>query len=106
VRISRFATVTSRTPGVVRRLFTPAERDLPAASLAARFAAKEAVVKALGGASSRWHDAEVHTDETGRPQLLLSGRMATIADELGITSWHVSLSHDADVAVAVVLAER
>jgi len=74
--------------------------------LAARFAAKEALAKALGAPSGmHWVDAEVRTDETGRPSLALSGSVAARAAELGIRHTHVSLSHDAGIASAVVVLE-
>ena len=71
-------------PGSAVRLFTPAERGLPVASLAARFAAKEAVAKALGApAGLVWHDCEVVTADSGRPHLLLRGTVAAAADGAG-----------------------
>jgi holo-[acyl-carrier protein] synthase len=77
------------------------------ASLAARFAAKEALAKALGApAGMHWADAEVQTDETGRPSLTLRGSVARRAAELGVVHTHVSLSHDAGIASAVVVLER
>ena len=88
------------------RLFTATELTRPLASLAARFAAKEALAKALGApAGLHWIDAEVQTDETGRPSLVLSGSVARRADEIGATRVHVSLSHDAGIASAVVVLE-
>ncbi|OKI24589.1 holo-ACP synthase [Streptomyces sp. CB03911] len=101
-----------RTPGMAERLFTEAELTLPSgarrspASLAARFAAKEALAKALGAPGGlHWHDAEVHTEPSGQPVLRVTGTVAARAAELGVSSWHVSLSHDAGVASAVVVAE-
>ncbi|WP_329495503.1 holo-ACP synthase [Kitasatospora herbaricolor] len=110
--IDRFGAAMERTPGMAERLFTPAELTLPSgarrspASLAARFAAKEALAKALGAPGGlHWHDAEVHTEPSGRPALRVTGTVAARAAELGVSSWHVSLSHDAGVASAVVVAE-
>jgi holo-[acyl-carrier protein] synthase len=110
--IDRFAASVERTPAMLDRLFTPAERLLPsgqqrsAASLAARFAAKEALAKALGAPPGlEWHDAEVRSEESGRPTLHVRGTVAARAAELGVRSWHLSLSHDAGVASAVVVAE-
>ncbi|MFG2077232.1 holo-[acyl-carrier protein] synthase [Nonomuraea maritima] len=106
VDIARFETALQRTPGLRDRLFTDAERELPVQSLAARFAAKEAVAKALGAPAGLGHrEAEVCRDELGRPRLRVSGRAAEAADGLGVKRWHVSLSHDAGVAVAYVIAE-
>ena len=77
-----------------------------AAGLAARFAAKEALAKALGAPGDLlWHDAEVVVGERGRPHLEVRGTVAERAAELGVTSWHVSLSHDGGIASAVVVAE-
>ncbi|MCX4748511.1 holo-ACP synthase [Kitasatospora sp. NBC_01287] len=110
--IDRFTEALARTPALGDRLFTAAERLLPsgqqrsAASLAARFAAKEALAKALGApAGLDWHDAEVRSEPSGRPTLHVRGTVAARAAELGVRSWHLSLSHDAGVASAVVIAE-
>ncbi len=106
VDVERFRQTLDRTPALRTRVFTAAEVQLPLASLAARFAAKEALAKALGApAGMHWVDAEVHTDETGRPALALSGSVASRAAELGVRHTHVSLSHDAGIASAVVVLE-
>lgn len=106
VDLARFEQSLARTPRLAERLFTPAERSLPVASLAARFAAKEAAAKALGAPGGLdWHDAEIETDGSGRPRLVVRGTVAAAADRLGVSGWHVSLSHDAGTAVAMVVAE-
>lgn len=106
VDVTRFAQTLERTPGLRTRLFTPAERDLPVRSLAARFAAKEAVAKALGAPGGMsWQDCEVVREESGRPTLRVRGTVAAVAAGLGVTRWHLSLSHDGGVAVAQVVAE-
>lgn len=112
VPVERFAAALRRTPSLATRLFTPAELQAPtgvprpADSLAARFAAKESLAKALGGGGGmHWTDAEVLTDESGRPFLTVSGTVAKVADALGVTRWHVSLSHDGGMAAATVIAE-
>ncbi|MDQ3424522.1 MAG: holo-ACP synthase [Actinomycetota bacterium] len=106
VDVARFEATLQRTPALRTRLFTALERERPAASLAARFAAKEALAKALGApAGLHWVDAEVRTDESGRPSLALTGSVADRAAELGVGSVHVSLSHDAGIASAVVVLE-
>ena len=74
--------------------------------LAGRFAAKEALAKALGApAGLRWSDCEVLSDETGRPDLVVTGSVAERIDDLGVSRLHVSISHDAGVAVAMVVIE-
>jgi holo-[acyl-carrier protein] synthase len=106
VDIARFGEALDRTPGLSERLFTETERRLHLASLAARFAAKEALAKALGApAGLHWHDAEVVSEASGRPQLQVRGTVAEQAAKLGVRRWHLSLSHDAGMASAVVLAE-
>lgn len=106
VDVARFGDTLARTPAMQERLFTSAEQQRPLASLAARFAAKEALAKALGApAGMHWTDAEVRTDESGRPSLTLSGSVAVRAAELGVRHTHVSLSHDAGIASAVVVLE-
>ncbi len=74
-----------------------------AESLAARFAAKEAVFKALGSRVG-WRQVEVERGPTGKPTLLLHGQAAELARKLGLRSWSVSLSHSRQYAVAVVVA--
>jgi holo-[acyl-carrier protein] synthase len=110
--IDRFEASLQRTPGLVQRLFLSSELLLPSgerrgvASLAVRFAAKEALAKALGApAGLHWTDAEVYVEGSGQPRLRVKGTVAARAAELGVRSWHVSLSHDAGVASAVVIAE-
>ena len=106
VDIARFGETLERTPAMRERLFTPAERQRPLASLAARFAAKEALAKALGAPTGMsWLDAEVVNAPTGDPRLDLRGSVLTRADELGVADVHVSLSHDAGIASAVVVLE-
>jgi holo-[acyl-carrier protein] synthase len=104
--VGRFAESVQRRPGLVRRLFTAAEAELPVASQAARFAAKEALAKALGAPDGlSWQDAEIVTDEAGRPFFSITGTVGARAASLGIGRIHVSLSHDAGIASAVVICE-
>ncbi|MBO0846112.1 MAG: holo-ACP synthase [Nocardioides sp.] len=106
VDLARFEAVLRRRPGLSARLFTPAEAGLAHASLAARFAAKEALAKALGGPGNlAWHDAEVVSESSGRPLFTLRGTVAARATELGAVHVHLSLSHDAGIASAVVVLE-
>lgn len=111
VDLARFENVLQRTPGITERLFTEAEKtsaeghELPLQSLAGRFAVKEAVAKALKApAGMHFHDCEVSNG--GAPQLTISGSVKAVADELGVTNWHVSISHDGPVAIAYVIAEK
>jgi holo-[acyl-carrier protein] synthase len=113
VLVDRFARSLARTPSLGDRLFTEAERRTGSGaprspeSLAARFAAKEAVAKALGApAGLNWHDCEVASDPDGRPWLTVSGTVAAAAAERGINRWHLSLSHDGGIASAMVVAEQ
>lgn len=104
--LGRFSQALERTPGMRDRLFTEAEKQLPVRSLAARFAAKEALAKALGAPGGLlWTDAEVQRAPDGRPILHVTGTVAEAARQRGITHWHVSLSHDGGIATAVVIAE-
>jgi len=115
VRISRFgALLQKRKQAVLERLFTPGElaysfakRD-PSPHLAARFAAKEAFLKALGlglrqGLS--WQQVEIVTDSLGKPSLVLSGNAAEIMQQRGARTCHLSYSHDGDYAMATVILE-
>lgn len=112
VPVARFAESLARTQGLADRLFTAAELRTAAGdprspeSLAGRFAAKEALAKALGAPGDlHWTDAEVTLTEAGQPHLELSGTVAARARELGVSAWHVSLSHDGGIASAVVVVE-
>jgi len=104
--LERWQAMASRRPGVVERVLTPAEAGLAPHSQAARFAAKEALAKALGSPGGlEWHDAEVVSDPSGRPSFAVRGTVAALAEALGVSALHLSLSHDAGVATAVVIAE-
>jgi holo-[acyl-carrier protein] synthase len=107
VDVARFGEALERTPRLAARLFTEAEiASGGTPSLAARFAAKEALAKALGAPGGLpWHDAEVVRLDSGRPVLQVSGRVAEEAAAQGVRTWHLSLSHDAGIATAIVVAE-
>jgi holo-[acyl-carrier protein] synthase len=106
VDIARFEDAVRRTPGLAERLFTASEAARPPASLAARFAAKEALAKALGAPEGlAWHDAEVVSESSGRPRFELRGTVAARAAAVGAAHVHLSLSHDAGLASAVVVLE-
>jgi holo-[acyl-carrier protein] synthase len=104
VNIERFAHSLERTPGLIDRLFTQSEQSKPISSLAARFAAKEALAKALNaGKGLLWLDAEVINLETGKPVFLFRGEIAEIIDGATV---HLSISHDSGIASAIVIVER
>jgi holo-[acyl-carrier protein] synthase len=112
VELERFRQTLARTPAIVDRLFTAAEREYgekakdPAPRLAARFAAKEAVMKALGVGIEAFPftDVEVVRAESGAPSLVLTGKAAALADERGVTTWHLSLTHTEETAMAIAIA--
>ena len=104
VDISRFQESLERTPGLKDRLFTESEKSKGIASLAARFAAKEALAKALQvPAGLNWHDCEVVNLENGRPVFLFRNQIADLIDGAQV---HLTLSHDAGIASAMVVIER
>lgn len=106
VGVARFSAALERTPGVAARLLTPTEREGAVPSLAARFAAKEAVSKALGAPPGlRWLDVEIGREPGGRPSVQVRGTVRRAADNLGVRRWHVSLSHDGGMVVATAIAE-
>jgi holo-[acyl-carrier protein] synthase len=115
IEVSRIADQLSQDPRFRHRLFTDGEityceaRRFKAQNYAARFAAKEALLKALGtGLRGRmkWKDIEVVNDEVGRPDLRVSGGVGRLFNKKGISAVHVSISHVKDLAVAVVVVEK
>ncbi|MBF4461632.1 MULTISPECIES: holo-ACP synthase [unclassified Rathayibacter] len=106
VDLARFERAIERTPRLRERLFAESERGLAVASLAGRFAAKEALIKALGdSAGARWHDMVVERDEHGNPSFVLHGAARDAAAARGVVRLHLSMTHDAGVACAFVVAE-
>ncbi|MDO5285743.1 MAG: holo-ACP synthase [Actinomycetia bacterium] len=104
--LARWQAMCRRRPGAAARVLCPYELALPARSQAARFAAKEALAKALGApAGLSWHDAEVVTDPAGRPVFEVRGSVAERLAALGAARIHLSLSHDGGLAVAMVVVE-
>ncbi|MBO0831644.1 MAG: holo-ACP synthase [Actinobacteria bacterium] len=104
--IARLEAALARTPALATRLFAESERELPLRSLAGCFAAKEAVAKVLGAPTGlRWTDAILCRDGQGRPALQIEGTVAAAAARLGVKRWHVSISHDSGLCVAMVVAE-
>lgn len=113
VEVERMQRILARTPSFARKVFSQAEQDYcnaqanPATHYALRFAAKEAVVKALGTgfAQGVWvHDVEVERAKNGRPSVKLSGRALQIAREQGVRDISISLSYTHTDAVACAMA--
>lgn len=113
VDIDRFRRSLERTPTMRTRLFTAAElayvepQSDPVPSLAARFAAREAVMKALGvglGAFG-FHDVWVERAPSGQPRLEFAGQALVLSDAAGVRAWHLSLTHSDFTAAAYVIAE-
>ncbi len=111
VDIERFGRIIERSPGVLSRTLSAGEQFLPTGeqrpveSLAARFAAKEAVAKALGAPGVLpWHECEVVSSESGQPLVTLTGSLAELSRNRGIVDWQLSLSHDGGIAIAFVVA--
>ena len=110
--VERMRTALERTPTLRHRLFTVAEqaycdrRKDPTERYAARFAAKEAVLKAmgLGLGACRWHDIEVARAESGVPSVLLHGVARDLAAERGISRWLLTMTHTHRVAEAIAVA--
>lgn len=106
VDVARFEQVCQRTPGLLARLLVDSEQRCGRASTAARFAAKEALAKALGApVGLRWHDAVVRSLDDGRPVFEVGGTVAAACQSQGVRSIHLTLSHDGGVAVAMVVVE-
>lgn len=113
VAVARFAAALCRTPALADRLFAAAERLTPTgrprrdSSLAARFAVKEAVAKALGAPRGmEWHDCRIEQDASGRPVLETLGTVAAAATARGVTRWEISMTHDGGIASAIAIALR
>ena len=107
VDLDRFSRAIARTPRLLHRLFAESEQELLPHSLAARFAAKEALIKALGGSAlMRWTDMEVVTDPDGNPEFRLHGKATELIESRGIARIHLSITHDAGVACAFVIIEK
>ena len=107
VDVARFVATMRRVPSLRDRLFTPEEREMPETSLAARFAAKEAIAKALGAPGGMsWQDATVRRVAGAQPVVEVIGTVAAAAAAAGVDRFHLSISHDAGIASAVVIAER
>jgi holo-[acyl-carrier protein] synthase len=104
VDIDRFKQSLERTPDLKQKLFTEAERIKSIESLAARFAAKEALIKALNAETGiLWHEAEVVNLEGGKPVFVFYGAVADLVDGANV---HLSISHDVGIATAIVIVEH
>ena len=107
VDVERFEGQIAHSPRLMERLFTPHERELPLRSLAARYAAKEALIKALGGSDGvRWQEIEVpRLGERQAPNYVITGSTAQTLAGRGVTRQHLSLSHDGGLALAYAVLE-
>jgi holo-[acyl-carrier protein] synthase len=114
VYVPRLAAILVRQPGVVQRVYTAAEaaycqaHRTPAPRFAGRFAAKEAVLKALGtglARGMRWRDIEIAAGPRGAPEVRLHGAVAAWARAQGVRAVHVSISHHGDYALACAVTE-
>jgi holo-[acyl-carrier protein] synthase len=111
--VDRMRAALERTPRLRDRLFTDAERAYcearrdPTERFAARFAAKEAVLKAmgLGVGACKWREIEVARAEGGQPSVVLHGGAQRLAEERGIGRWHLTMTHTHRVAEAIAVAE-
>ena len=115
IQISRMRTALSRTPALMQRILTPTEQKTcndssdPALFMAKRFAAKEAVVKALGtgiGRGVSWQHVEVTHNSAGQPQVVLSGGAQKLSVDQGVVNVHLSYSDEKDYIVAFAVAEK
>lgn len=104
--LERFEESLKRTPNLKTRLFTKAEQSFNTQSLAARFAAKEALAKAVGNPKLlSFQDIEILNDEFGKPRLVVTGKAKATLDAMSVSKIHLSLSHDGGIAFATVLLE-
>lgn len=104
--VERFEAMLQRRPGILGRLLTPSEQELSLPSQAARFAAKEALAKALGSPGGMsWLDCTVVKSNGGAPSFEATGTVAARIEALGIATIHLSISHDGGYATAMVVCE-
>jgi len=106
VDLARFEAKLQETPALIERIFTPNERVSSNQSLAGIWASKEALIKAIGNpAGLNWQDVTVTKDALGKPNLEVTGATKKRSEQMGITSWHLSITHDGGMACAFVIAE-
>lgn len=107
VDLARFEEQLEKTPALRERLFHPLERDNSVRQLAGSFAAKEALVKALGSpVGLAWTELRVWRNELGQPILIAQGSSAARLESLGVDKLHLSISHDGGMLIAYVIAEK
>lgn len=107
VELARFERAITRTPRLIERLFVASEQTGSVRSLAGRFAAKEAFIKAVGSPSGmKWHEVVVGKEPSGRPVITVSGGTAITTAAAGIDKFHLSITHDGAMAMAYVVAEN
>ena len=106
VDVARFSSSLERTPKLMDRVFAEKEQQLKLESLAGRFAAKEALIKALGKSDGlTLNEICVVNDEVGRPWFDLIGKTKETLQTRGVNNLHLSISHDGGIAVAYVVLE-
>lgn len=106
VELARFERAIEKSSEFLTKIFVDSERAGSVESLAGRFAAKEALIKAVGDPSGlKWHEVVVTSDSLGKPSIAATGSSAEFIAERGINSLHLSISHDAGAAIAFVVAE-
>lgn len=106
VDIGRFERQLERTPKLLTRLFSEREQSLSTHSLAARFAAREALIKALGDSwNLTWGDFEVTRDEQRSPEFIMTPGLEAVLKERGADRIHLTMTHDAGIATAFVVVE-
>ena len=104
VDVPRFETKLST---IGERVFTTAELQARPESLAGYWAAKEAVIKAIGNPEGfNFQEVEVVKDEHGKPHIQVAGKTKELTEAMGISKWHLSISHDGQMAIAMVIAEN
>ena len=106
VDITRFEEQVAKAPGLLERLFTATERNASMKTMAGRFAAKEALIKALGGSDGvSWQEVEITKNASGKPEIQTTAETAKAVAAAGVKKLHLSISHDGGMAIAMVVAE-
>jgi len=106
VDVTRLENKLNQNQALSQRIFTDAERSAEPQSLAGYWAAKEALIKSLGDSTSlSFQEMQVTKNSLGKPDFELSGQTLERVRELGVSKLHLSISHDGQMAVAMVVAE-